>query len=114
MCIYTLTQDVNKLVEAYIAENMTEVDPKECGIDNRACYRMWKGTDGVAIKKSDKGRFSYYGAAEYVDKDSVHELGDYVFYDREDSRVQGWLGEEEEPEEDAMDDFNYVGSRHHY
>lgn len=111
MCIYTLTQDANRLAEDYIRENMTEVDPKECGIDDRACYRMWKGTDGVAIKKSDKRRFNYYGGGEYVSEDSVHELGDYVFYDREDSRVQGWLGEDED---DAMDDFNYVGSRHHY
>lgn len=113
MCIYTLTQDANRLAEDYIRENMTEVDPKSCGIDDRACYRLYKGTDGVAIRKSDRSRFDYYGGGEYVDKDSVHVLGDYVFYDREDSRVREWLGERDE-DEDAMDDFNYVGSRHHY
>ena len=112
MCIYTLTQEANQLAEDYIRENMEEVDPKSCGIDDRACYRLYKGTDGVAIRKSDKGRFDYYGGGEYVDKDSVHVLGDYVFYDREDSRVREWLGERDEEED--MDDFNYVGSRHHY
>lgn len=111
MCIYTLTQEANQLAEDYIRDNMEEVDPKSCGIDDRACYRLYKGTDGVAIRKSDKGRFDYYGGGEYVDKDSVHVLGDYVFYDREDSRVREWLGEEED---DPMDDYNYVGSRHHY
>lgn len=113
MCIYTLTQEVNKLVEDYIAENMEEVNPKDCGIDDRACYRMWKSADGVAIRKSDKGRFNYYGGGEYVNQDCVNELGDYVFYSAEDSRVAGWLGMDEE-EVDPMDDFNYVGSRHHY
>lgn len=112
MCIYTLTQEANQLAEDYIRDNMEEVDPKSCGIDDRACYRLYKGTDGVAIRKSDKGRFDYYGGGEYVDKDSVHVLGDYVFYDREDSRVREWLGERDY--EADMDDYNYVGSRHHY
>ena len=113
MCIYTLTQDANRLAEDYIRENMEEVDAKSCGIDDRACWKLWKGTDGVAIKKSDRGRFDYYGGGEYVDKDSVHVVGDYVFYESDDSRVAGWLGMDEE-EVDPMDDFNYVGSRHHY
>lgn len=112
MCIYTLTQDANRLAEDYIRDNMEEVDPKSCGIDDRACYRLYRGTDGVAIKKSDQRRFDYYGGGEYVDKDSVHVVGDYVFYDREDSRVREWLGEHDEEED--MDDYNYVGSRHHY
>lgn len=112
MRIYDLLQEVNEHVEEFIAEHMTEVDPKSCGIDPRACYKLYKGADSVAIRKRDKGSFSYYGAAEYVDKDSVHELGDYVFYDSDDSRVAGWLGDEEE--DDPLDNPNYVGSRHHY
>ena len=94
-------------------EEMEETTAEQLGIDNRACWKLWKGDDCVAIRKDDKGRFDYYGGGEYVDKDCVAQLGDYVFYSAEDSRVAGWLGIEEE-EVDPLDDFNYVGSRHHY
>lgn len=113
MCIYTLTQEVNATVEAYIAENMEEVNPKDCGIDDRACYRMWKGNDGVAIRKSDKNRFNYYGGGEYVNSDNVSEIGDYVFYDVDDSRVHEWV-HGQSPDEDDMGDWNDKSSRHHY
>ena len=115
MSFYNLTQDVNKQVEAYIAENMMEADVKETVGDDRAAYKLWKSLEGVVIRKSDQGRFNYYGGGEYVNKDDVSEIGDHVFYSADDSRVAGWLGLYEEDEDyDPTDDFNYVGSRHHY
>jgi hypothetical protein len=108
-----LKMAANQLMTKFLdANEFEEVSPKDLGLDDRSCYRLWKGHDCVVVKKDDLGRFNYYGGGEYVDKDCVMQLGDYVVYSAEDSRVAGWLGQEEEV--DPMDDFNYVGSRHHY
>lgn len=113
MDLYTLAEEVNQKVAAFLAENAEEVESKELGIDQRACYKLWKASDCIVIRKSDKGRFNYYAGGEYVSADDVTEIGDYIFYSAESSRVQEWLGMAEE-EVDPLDDFNYVGSRHHY
>lgn len=107
-----INDEANELARKFL-EEMEETTAEQLGLDSRACWQMWKGDDCVAIRKSDKGRFDYYGGGEYVNKDCVAALGDYVFYSAEDSRVAGWLGMDEE-EVDPMDDFNYTGSRHHY
>ena len=112
MDLYTLTEEVNQKVADFVREHMEEADVKATVGDDRACWLLWKSSDCVAIKKSEKGRFDYYAGGEYVDKEHVTVLGDYVFYSAEDSRVAGWLGLDEEV--DPSDDFNYTGSRHHY
>lgn len=94
-------------------EEMEETTAEALGLDPRASSTVFKGDDCVAIHKHDKGRFNYYAGGEYVDKEYVMQVGDYVFYSAEDSRVAGWLGMDEE-EVDPSDDFNYTGSRHHY
>ena len=96
MSIYNLTRKVNELARAYVEENMTEVDPTSMGIDKRACYKMWRCVDAIAIPESQRRTFDYYGGGEYVEADSVHRMGDYVFYDANDDRVAGWLGLHEE------------------
>jgi hypothetical protein len=112
MCFYNLKQNINRQVEEYLEEYMMETTATECGIDERACHKMWKSVDGVVIRASELGRFNYYGGGEYVSKEFVTEAGDYVFYSADDERVAGWLGMDEN--DDPLDDFNYVGSRHHY
>jgi hypothetical protein len=66
------------------------------------------GADGSLDDGSD------YGGGEYVNKDDVSEIGDYVFYSADDSRVAGWLGLYEEDTGEDIDNPNWVGSRHHY
>lgn len=95
MSIYNLTRKVNELAESYLEEHMTEVDPTSMGIDKRATYRMWRSEDAIAIPASQRRNFDYYGGGEYVDADSVHRMGEYVFYDANDQRVCDWLTPEQ-------------------
>ena len=115
MCLYNLTQKINHLVEEYIEENMQETTPASLGIDIRACRQVWTGSEGIAIKQGQRRTFDYYAGGEYVDKESVHVAGDWVFYDNGDSRVAEWLDRLEEGEDgEDIDNPNWVGSRHHY
>jgi hypothetical protein len=116
MSLYNLTHTINQAVEAYIDAHMEETTAEALGIDPRACYQIWKNDDCVAIKRDTRGRFDYYAGAEYVNKDSVQEFGDWVFYSSEDERVAGWLEclEEGDSDEEDIDNPNWVGSRHQY
>jgi hypothetical protein len=116
MSLYNLTHTVNQAVEAYIDAHMEETTAEALGIDPRACRQIWKNDDCVAIKRDTRGRFNYYAGAEYVNKDSVQEFGDWVFYSSEDGRVAEWLErlEEGDSDEEDIDNPNWVGSRHNY
>lgn len=110
-----LKMAANQMMTKFLEVNgFEEVSPKELGLDVRSAGTVFKGADCVVVNRHDLGRFNYYGGGEYVDKDCVMQVGDYVVYSAEDSRVAGWLGEEEDEDYDPTDDFNYVGSRHHY
>lgn len=109
-----LKMAANEMMTKFMELNdFEEVSPKDLGLDVRSAGTVFKGSDCVVVNKHDLGRFNYYGGGEYVDKDYVTQVGDYVVYSAEDSRVAGWLGLPEE-DYDPMDDYNYVGSRHHY
>lgn len=91
MGIDYLNSQVNELVEQYIEENMTEYATNDMHIDRRAAPALWANRDGIAIRSYNKGSFNYYAGAEYIDKEYVKEMGDYVFYSSEDARVNEWL-----------------------
>jgi hypothetical protein len=116
MSLYNLAHTVNQAVEAYIDAHMEETTAEAPGIDPRTCYQIWRSDECVAIKRDTRGRFDYYAGGEYVTRECVQEFGDWVFYSSEHERVAGWLEhtEEENSDEDPTEDFNYVGSRHHY
>lgn len=111
---------VNTVVERNLHNLTTEVTAEQLGLDPRAGYRLMINEDYIVVYSSNRGVLDYYGGFEYVDSDCVAQLGDYVFYSAEDDRVAGCLeqyyqtGEDDEDDYDPMDDFNYVGSRHHY
>lgn len=111
-----LMQKAERLAEEFVAELMTRVDPASMNIDPRAAYELWRCADAIAIRKHQRGSFDYYAGGQYVNREYVFEVGDYVFYAAEDPRVAAWLGiaTDDEEEVDPLDDFNYVGSRHHY
>lgn len=79
---FTLQQQVDK---------MRYVQPDELGIDRRAAYRVWVDKTCVVIERGDLRSFNYYGGGEYVDEEHVYQVGDYVIYMNDDSRVQGWI-----------------------
>lgn len=72
---------------ANVIEEMTQIQPEECGLDNRAGYRLWINEDAIAVRRGNDNALQYYGGFEYVDKSNRVELGDYVFYLREEERI---------------------------
>lgn len=112
-----LKMAANQMMTKFMEVNdFEEVTAKDLGLDPRAGHTVFKGADCVVINRHDLGRFNYYGGGEYVDKDCVMQVGDFVVYSAEDSRVADWLGlgEQEDEDYDPIDNPNYVGSRHHY
>lgn len=91
MNIENLLDSVNELVNEYVA-NMSEVEPEDIGLDSRASYRpLLIDENCIAAYGSSDRVLQYYGGFEYVDKSSRKELGDYVFYMRDNERVDGHI-----------------------
>ena len=98
MYLDELRQKVGELAEEAL-QDATSHKPEEAGLDRRACDTLYRGPDFLAIDTACTGTMSYYGGFEYVDKECVMGVGNYVFYSTEDSRVQGhW--DRLEPEEE--------------
>ena len=56
------------------------------GLDMR-CGTIYINEEYIAVDKYKAGTLDYYGGFEYVDKEHRTEMGYYVFYSRESSRV---------------------------
>jgi len=83
---------VTAQVEDFLEDEGTkQVTAKELGLDPRAAYKLWATNDCIIVPKSEDRNLQYYGGFEYVDKECRKEVGDYVFYFSEDSRVAGHL-----------------------
>ena len=87
-----------------VMKKVTDEQRNNCGIDPRAVREMWYSDDCLAVRGRDRGALDYYGGFEYVDKDFVLVVGDYVFYSDDDQRVRIVLdmlnGREQVQEED--------------
>ena len=86
-----------------IAVKNALVDAKETasenvGLDERASKKMYIGEDFIAVKKINDRTLQYYGGFEYVSQDCRAEMGDYVFYYGDDSRVQDCISRFENAE----------------
>ena len=106
MNLYELLDKTQDLGERAISA-MTQVKPKDLGLDDRAGYRLFVSEEGIAVSNSNRRSLDYYGGFEYVDEEYVFSVGDYTFYLAEDDRVQGhlerWEGSNEEVEIDDED-----------
>lgn len=76
----------NNLVNRYL-DSAQEVLPEDLGLDRRAAYRLFVTDEVVAVTKTCDRSLQYYGGFEYVGKEYRQEIGDWVFYSAEDSRV---------------------------
>ena len=91
-----LQQAANELAEEAISGASIH-GAKEAGLDRRACTRLYRGPDFLAIRKTDLGSRRYYGAFEYVPQEHTMEVGELVFYSTDSDRVNShW--EQLEPE----------------
>ena len=91
MNLFSLIDDVAELTDNYIG-TMESVPANRLGLDPR-CGKVFVSPDCIAVYKGSDRALQYYGGFEYVDKEFRHEMGDYVFYSYEDSRVQDHLDE---------------------
>lgn len=94
---------VNEMVERNLREMTTEVEAKQLGLDPRAGYRLMVTEEYIVVYASNRGVLDYYGGFEYVDSNSVSQLGDYVFYSAEDDRVADCLEQYFQTEDDEDD-----------
>ena len=95
----SLQWEINEKVEAII-DDMREVGPDDLGLDKRCAHYLYIDEEYIAIQRADLRNLRYYGGFEYVSKEYVQELGDYVFYHAEDERVAGHLSEYFEAQEE--------------
>ena len=85
-----------------ITSDMELVSAVEVGLDMR-CGKLYVGKEGIVVRKDKRQRLDYYGGFEYI-KEHAYELADYVYYSREDIRVEECIqyymnkGEEQEEE----------------
>jgi hypothetical protein len=88
------THDMLDAIETVVqrhVQRMQEVLPEDLGLDRRAGYRLYVDRDFIVCSAGNDRSLQYYGGFEYVDKECRREAGDWVFYSRDDSRVEGHL-----------------------
>ena len=94
-----LVDEINDIAKNYV-KGAKEVLPEDLGLDRRAAYRIFVTDDAIIVPKQDDRFLQYYGGFEYVDKDCRFEIGDWVMYSSDDSRVYSHLSRLEDEEDD--------------
>lgn len=82
---------INDLNNEFISQCM-KVKPESIGLDDRI-GSVFVPTDFscIAVHKSKNKSIRYYGGFEYIGDKYIVEVGDYVYYSNEDSRVERHL-----------------------
>jgi len=79
---------IDNISQELIGE-MTVTGAEDLGLDPRSCYgNLYISEEGVAIKNRYDRSLQYYGGFEYVDEEYRYEIGEYVFYSSDASRVR--------------------------
>lgn len=88
--VFALIDEVSRTVDNLdnFVENMRNVKAEDLGLDSRAGYSLYVNDDCIAVRGAMFDRvLQYYGGFEYVDKQDRMEVGDWVFYMADSSRV---------------------------
>lgn len=85
MDLFELIDEVTELTDAFVGK-MVKVNPEQLGLDNR-CGSLFITPDCIGTYKDRDRALRYYGGFEYINDGNRHEMGDYVFYSREATRV---------------------------
>ena len=85
MDLFQIIDEVTELTDNYVA-NMGRVPANQLGLDPR-CGKLFVSPDCIATEKSNDRALKYYGGFEYINDMHRHEMGDYVFYSNEATRV---------------------------
>jgi len=85
-------EEISQKVTAHIQTQFRIMNnPVRLGLEPRAGHEFWVGDQHIAVKKLYKSSIEYYGGFSYVDREHVHELGDWVIYCASCERVAGAL-----------------------
>jgi hypothetical protein len=107
MSTFEFLYDIDDKIFDYVMTNLTETYVDKLGLDPRAGGFVWVDEDTIVVRKGSDGSLQYYGGFEYVNKEYRREMGDYVFYFGDDSRVRRHLDiyyDIERPEEEDEED----------
>lgn len=87
--IERVTEMTQEMLDEMLAEDTAVMKrPNDLGLDTRASWdKLIVSADFIAVPKDSDKNMQYYGGFEYVNKDCRQEIGGYVFYMAEDSRV---------------------------
>jgi mannose/cellobiose epimerase-like protein (N-acyl-D-glucosamine 2-epimerase family) len=88
--VLNLVYDLEDQIRNQVA-GLPCVRAEELGLDRRAAYSVWIDEDALIVRKDEDRTLQYYGGFEYVDKDARTEVGNYVIYTNDDSRVADCL-----------------------
>lgn len=86
MNLDTLICEVNAKVKAFI-DTMEAIQSTDIYLDERSANRLWINNECIAVELRYDRSLQYYGGFEYIDSEYRTQVGDYVFYSSEDSRV---------------------------
>ena len=89
MNLFELIDEVTELTDSYIG-TMKKVPADKLGLDHR-CGKLFVSPECIGVYKSNNNGLRYYGGFEYINDMHRHEMGDYVFYSREATRVADCL-----------------------
>jgi hypothetical protein len=96
-------EKINLEVENFF-NGIKPVSAERVGLDRR-CGNVYVGSDFIAVKNYDKRNIEYYGGFEYINRDHVKTIGEYVIYNPEfegehDDRIQDCIDCYKETDED--------------
>ena len=100
--IIDFVDEVNDQARRLIT-GMKHVNGDELGLDIRAGRRLYVSDDCICVAKEADRTLQYYGGFEYVDSEYRIELGDFVIYMADDSRVQECIDHFNSNEADEQD-----------
>lgn len=88
--VFTMIDEVSRTVDTFVG-SMRKVKAEDMGLDNRAGYSLYVNDDCIAVRGYNDRVLQYYGGFEYVDEQDRKEVGDWVFYMADSSRVADCL-----------------------
>lgn len=86
MNLDTLICEVNAKVKSFV-DSMEAIQATDIYLDNRSANRLWIDSECIAVELRYDRSLQYYGGFEYIDAEYRTQVGDYVFYSSEASRV---------------------------
>jgi hypothetical protein len=89
IAFHLIQDEINPRVREFVY-GLPKVNAREVGLDER-CGLVYVAEDAIICYTGNDRQLQYYGGFEYVDRDYRMAAGDFVFYFRDDGRVEGCL-----------------------